>query len=72
MTKRMLQAVVELDNAERNWKRLERESQKERRMVPNHLRDQHMAEISLCKRNIAAAEAAEYAMNRFPPVGLYR
>lgn len=72
MSKRILQATVELDTAERNWKRVQKEAEREKKIVPSHLRDHHIAAIRLCRGNLDQASAAEFAMNKYPPIRVYR
>jgi len=68
MNLRVMQATQELDTARKNLRQAERESRRDRRPLPPHLYQHHMATIRLLEANLDQALAAAGAMSRFPSV----
>lgn len=63
-----MQATVELNAARLAMTKAEKEANKDKKPLPNHLYDRLMDAIRTAKRNLKSAEVAEYAMHRFPPI----
>jgi hypothetical protein len=66
--KRVLGAQMEVAAAFEAAKRAQRESEKERRPVPQVVSDKLRADKALALGNLEQAMAAAEAANRFPPV----
>ena len=60
--------ILNLGQARKRLRDEEREASREKRPLPNHLRDRLNGVIKDCKASIVACEAALEAVGKFPPV----
>lgn len=68
MTKRIIQALMEVSVAKNAIRREEREAQRDKRQAPRSILDRLQANLRLAEENLFQAECAVEAMQKYPPL----